>query len=37
MKPSDGVIAAMMRFYERLSAKDVAAFDHLVSETRPRS
>ena len=31
MKTAPDVVAAMLRFYERLSAKDVASFDLIVS------
>jgi hypothetical protein len=31
VKASDEVIRAMLHFYERISAKDVASFDRLVS------
>ena len=32
MKASDEVRGAMLKFYERISAKDVASFDRLVSD-----
>ena len=32
MQPSEAVKTAMLRFYDRLSASDVTAFDELVSD-----
>lgn len=31
MQPSEAVLSAMLRFYDRLSASDVAAFDEVVA------